>query len=794
MSYQGTPQDDVIDQQQQGLLDGPIYGLEGHDRITFHSGIAIGGAGNDILIATSRWATVAYWDSPTGVVVDLAAGTAQDGFGSVDQLINVYTVQGSGHDDVLIGSSADENFYGGGGNNRIIGGGGYDTVDYYFEKSTSADISYDALTDTFTVIKRFANGDRGSDILQGIERIQFSGDGSDNAAFLRTSYVGDFRTGASVPVQFSSGVGLTQLRAGDFNGDGHTDFLLVGQAGTGTALAPSYVMLGDGKGGMREATNAVFGTIPMKVVGGGRTLVADFNQDGISDIFQLDFGDDTPPFPGGINSLYLSSTATGRLVDVSASLPQRPDQNHGGSVGDVNGDGYLDILVNSLDKGNLLLINDGSGRFTESRALIYPSGALESSTFSGMVDVNGDGALDLILGSWDGNQRKTPTKVVLNDGRGNFLVDAPIALPTSGVDQQIVLDVDAIDLNGDGLPDLMLSITNGGEQDVFYQTHYIQLLVNQGNGQFRDETVLRLPQTQQASGLGWYMSLSSVDLNNDGLADILAESAGHLMSSKAYLNRGDGTFALLWESAPGERVQAADMDEDGMLDLVAANDHQLTVWFNKLDNGHVYQANFGGSSLRGSSRADQFVARAGSNEFDGGDGVDLAFVPGLKAAFALVREGSTLQLDNSVLEARLSNVERVHFDDQVVALDTIGVAGQAYRLYQAAFDRAPDAAGLGYWIETMDAGLSLTSVAREFVASTEFVDTYGMLDDGGYVRTIYQNVLHRQPDAAGLAYWEQFMLAGGTRAELLFSFSESAENQDQVASLIADGIAYLPFY
>jgi hypothetical protein len=795
MDFRGTPSDDVIDQERQAIPAGPIYGLEGNDRITVTTGLGIGGQGDDVIVAGVLAATVAYWDSPTGVVVDLAAGSAQDGFGTIDRLIGIRSVQGSNFDDILRGGDADEFFYGGRGNNRIEGGKGVDTVNYYFEKSTATDIHYDVASDTFTVVKRFTSGDSGTDTLSGIERVQFTGEGADNVTIYRDQYVGNFRTGAAYQLSFLAGVGLTQSRTGDFNGDGHLDVVVVTQAGTGTTPAPTYALLGDGKGGLRNGTADLFGHTPMKVIGGGRTLIADFNSDGRSDIFQLDFGNDAVPFPGGTNSLYLSSTTSGQLLDVSGVLPQRPDLNHGGSTGDINGDGHIDILVNTLDEGNLLLINDGTGRFVEDSSLLAQNGARETSTFSGIVDVNGDFAPDLILGTWNGNLHSTSSKILLNDGKGTFTPAKSIVLPSSGVPSEIVLDVDTLDLNGDLFPDLMLSITNGGDADTFYRLDYIQLLVNDGTGNFRDETAVRLPQDRVSGSPGWYMSLTPVDLNNDGFSDILAESAGNDVTSKVYLNRGDGTFNLDWESRAGERAQAADMDGDGMRDLVVTGETGVvTVMFNKISNGHIYQANFGGDALVGSVGNDVYHPRDGNHTFNGESGLDVAMIPGARSDYELSRDRAMITLSAGTGVTRLQEVERIVFSDQAIAFDLGGIAGQAYRLYQAAFGRTPDQAGLGFWISTMDRGMGLDEVGDYFVSSIEFVSKYGAIDNDVLVSAVYRNVLHREPDLEGLVFWKTYLGQGGTQAGLMTYFSESAENQAQTLDAIDEGIVYLPVY
>ncbi|RJG27646.1 DUF4214 domain-containing protein [Massilia cavernae] len=142
----------------------------------------------------------------------------------------------------------------------------------------------------------------------------------------------------------------------------------------------------------------------------------------------------------------------------------------------------------------------------------------------------------------------------------------------------------------------------------------------------------------------------------------------------------------------------------------------------------------------------------------------------------------------------LAGVERLRFaDDRAMALDIDGVAGQVYRLYKAAFDRAPDPTGIGFWIHSVDDGLSLQSLAEHFIRSDEFVTTYGQLDNGAFVALLYQNILGREPDAAGEAFHVDLLGRGVTsRNETLAAFSESAENQAALAGVLSYGIAYLP--
>jgi hypothetical protein len=177
---------------------------------------------------------------------------------------------------------------------------------------------------------------------------------------------------------------------------------------------------------------------------------------------------------------------------------------------------------------------------------------------------------------------------------------------------------------------------------------------------------------------------------------------------------------------------------------------------------------------------------------DGGAGFDTAVYTGARANFMVAQDGSGFSVTDARGDhATLHGIERVQFGDAMVALDIDGTAGQAYRLYQAAFDRTPDKAGLGYWIEMLDHGQTLQDAARDFAASPEFTSLYGAsLSDAQFVDALYQNVLHRPAEGAGYDFWVS-SLQIVSRADVLVNFSESAENQAQVVGSIQNGIDYL---
>lgn len=137
------------------------------------------------------------------------------------------------------------------------------------------------------------------------------------------------------------------------------------------------------------------------------------------------------------------------------------------------------------------------------------------------------------------------------------------------------------------------------------------------------------------------------------------------------------------------------------------------------------------------------------------------------------------------------NVERFKFDDVTLAIDIDRNPGQAYRLYKAALDRTPDPQGLGFWINALDNGASLKTVATGFVDSPEFrIKFYGDGSNGTFVTALYNNVLDRAPEPEGYNFWVNALASGTSRADVLVGFSESPENYHNTIDLIGSGILY----
>ena len=210
----------------------------------------------------------------------------------------------------------------------------------------------------------------------------------------------------------------------------------------------------------------------------------------------------------------------------------------------------------------------------------------------------------------------------------------------------------------------------------------------------------------------------------------------------------------------------------------------------------------GNDSLYGHGANDVFEGGEGNDFIYGGEGVDIVLRSLSDFEVNFLGE-QNFQLRSSGYEGvdSLFNVERIYIGNLDSPSRIIGLdinqgesSGSVFRLYKAAFNRAPDGFEVGYHVNDIENNeFQLLDIARNFLLSPEFSKTYGVnQSDEDYVKTLYENVLNRTPEDFELEYYtDQFESFSTERAKTLLNFSESPENISLILPQIEFGIELL---
>ena len=286
------------------------------------------------------------------------------------------------------------------------------------------------------------------------------------------------------------------------------------------------------------------------------------------DLFIADHGTDTSPFPGG-QTLLLSQTADGRLRnDTTNSLPQILAFTHHASIGDVDGDlipdVYLANIYNNTQVSPRVYMNNGQAKFSPNLSLPPEVLSLQNRYTAGLfLDVDGDGDLDLVLGGHAATEDHD--RVLLNDGHGNFTYAPLNTLPVRhGGTNWETIDIASGDFDGDGYPDLLMV------EELNYQQPFIQLLLNNHDGTFRDASTNIVQSWPAPADNNWIPFARVVDLDGDGHLDFVCNLT--FGASQIFLNDGTGKFTnanqLIPAGTPSAvRIIPGDFDGDGNPDL-----------------------------------------------------------------------------------------------------------------------------------------------------------------------------------------------------------------------------------
>jgi hypothetical protein len=324
-------------------------------------------------------------------------------------------------------------------------------------------------------------------------------------------------------------------------------------------------------------------------------------------------------------------------------------------------------------------------------------------------------------------------------------------------------------------------------------------------------------------------SVQTVDINGDGALDVVVFGTTEFqLTFEVFLNLGDGRlyspepepFAIGGKGMPPRlstenRFAFGDLDGDGRPDMAVIDlkgdvrvlqnetapsllldtkpfatmniDH-TDLWVVAPDNPakHVTIITSDGSGV-------VMEQTKGNDDIRGSAGIDLVRYSGNRADHVITigADGLPSRIVGPDGSDVLSSIERLVFDDGVLVFDTDAATHSLYRLYDTAFDRGNDPAGMSFFHAYLTQN-AIIDVAATFIASDEFQTLYGAaISNSDFIALLYQNGLGRVADAGGLGYWVERLENGAfSRTEVLLGFSDSAEQVELTALPLKNGVLF----
>jgi uncharacterized membrane protein len=372
----------------------------------------------------------------------------------------------------------------------------------------------------------------------------------------------------------TSGYNPYSVAIADVNGDGKPDLIIANEEQSKNDPQGSIsVMLGKGNGTFHAAVN---------YSSGGQTAhsiaVADVNGDGKLDLVVANGCLGTNCSTGGVGVLLGKGDGTFKKAVTYSSGAASVFGSHL-AVGDLNGDGKLDIAVATTGVGcgngcppGLVGVLLGNGDGTFKKAKTYATGGFDAIGWVAIADVNGDKKPDLVVANYCATECSYPpaegsVSVLLGRGNGTFRAAKTYLSGGNGTASVAVADV-----NKDGKPDILVANCGPLACGPGSPGGNVGVLIGNGNGTFKP--VVSYPAANSP------FNVAAADVNGDGKLDIVVSNWGTPNPATndgavtVLLGKGNGTFrpAQTFPSGGAEApsVAVADVNKDGRLDIVLA--------------------------------------------------------------------------------------------------------------------------------------------------------------------------------------------------------------------------------
>ena len=419
---------------------------------------------------------------------------------------DVGDVNGDGYDDILIGASGDDDGGAGAGQTYLILGtaSGW-TMDTDLSNADASFIGEDASGWSGSSVAGAGdvNGDGYDDMLIGAYGDNYGGSNAGQTYLIlgkASGWVMDTdlsnADASFIGVDAEDRSGWSVSGAGDVNGDGYDDIFIgaYGDDDGGSSAGQTYLILGKVSGWTMEtdlsnADASFIGEDMNDYSGHSVSGAGDVNRDGYDDIIIGADGDDDGGSMAGQTYLILGK-ASGWVMDIDLSnadasfIGENAADFSGHSVssaGDVNGDGYDDILIGATgdDDGGAgagqtyLILGKASGwvmdidlSTADASFIGEDANDYSSVSVSGAGDVNGDGYDDIIIGAHrddDGGSNAGQTYMILGKASG-WAMDTDLSLADASFIGEDANDWSgrsvsgAGDVNGDGYDDILIGV------------------------------------------------------------------------------------------------------------------------------------------------------------------------------------------------------------------------------------------------------------------------------------------------------------------------------------------------
>ena len=367
--------------------------------------------------------------------------------------------------------------------------------------------------------------------------------------------LGDGKGGFTAGQSFATDGYPNNVVVADFNGDKKLDFATSNNSGQWISLG-----FGNGDGTFRSSQSFGYGW-STNASGQGLMAIAtaDLNGDGNLDIVEGGGGT-------GVGITVMLGTSHGTFGAANSIAAGCGEGNRSGinsvALGDVNGDGRVDVVATSLDDPyncfeNVVAVLEGLGNGTFKAPVYYPTGTTQQSYSIQLADFRGVGKKDIVVSNGDGS-----LSVLLNNGKGVYGTASLISGASGSSAGNIVIG----DFNKDGKLDIAVANFSGKA---------INVLLGNGDGTFQAPIVT--PSPVNPGGL------TAGDFNKDGKLDLALTSADNNGSLQIFTGNGDGTFTAgalykfnTWVQcypSGGTNpywISAGDLNQDGKLDLAIA--------------------------------------------------------------------------------------------------------------------------------------------------------------------------------------------------------------------------------